>query len=257
MPAAAARWCADQVAHVAHLNARDTTLVFVSRAPQADIARLKARMGWEMPWFTITDSFDADFGVDEWHGTNVFYRDGDRVFRTYFINNRGDEQMGSTWNYLDITPLGRQEVVGGLARGLSADPALQVVELARQLRRGGGAGQEMGRGVGRRRGGDARPKRGREPVSLARSWRPAGATRLAAPGAVDWLALAAAPTFALMAIATGSSPAMALCAPGAGVPPVDGMTAIYLLMGLFHLPPWLRLARRWSGSRPTIEEDRP
>jgi predicted dithiol-disulfide oxidoreductase (DUF899 family) len=31
------------------------------------------------------------------------------VFRTYFLNNRGDEQMGSTWNYLDITPLGRQE----------------------------------------------------------------------------------------------------------------------------------------------------
>jgi predicted dithiol-disulfide oxidoreductase (DUF899 family) len=48
--------------------------------------------------------------VDEWHGTNVFYLDGDRVFRTYFINNRGDEQMGGTWNYLDITPLGRQEV---------------------------------------------------------------------------------------------------------------------------------------------------
>ncbi|OAP47757.1 DUF899 domain-containing protein [Sinorhizobium americanum] len=100
---------ADQVAHLAHLNARDTTLVFVSRAPQANIVRLKARMGWEMPWFTITDSFDADFGVGEWHGTNVFYRDGDRLFRTYFINNRGDEQMGSTWNYLDITPLGRQE----------------------------------------------------------------------------------------------------------------------------------------------------
>lgn len=102
---------ADQVAHVAHLNARDTTLVFVSRAPQPDIARLKARMGWEMPWFTLTDRFDADFGVDEWHGTNVFYRDSsDRVFRTYFIKSRGDEQMGGTWNYLDITPLGRQEV---------------------------------------------------------------------------------------------------------------------------------------------------
>ncbi|WP_018235839.1 DUF899 domain-containing protein [Ensifer sp. BR816] len=100
---------ADHVAHLAHLNARDTTLVFVSRAPQADIARLKARMGWAVPWFTVTDGFDADFGVDEWHGTNVFYRNGDRIFRTYFINNRGDEQMGSTWNYLDITPLGRQE----------------------------------------------------------------------------------------------------------------------------------------------------
>src|SRR5437763_16718905 len=38
---------ADQVSHLAHLNARDTTLVYASRAPQADIARLKARMGWE------------------------------------------------------------------------------------------------------------------------------------------------------------------------------------------------------------------
>jgi predicted dithiol-disulfide oxidoreductase (DUF899 family) len=112
-PEHACRGCsmvADQVAHLAHLNARDTTLVFVSRAPQADIARLKAQMGWEIPWLTLTDSFDADFGVSEWHGTNVFYRDGDRVYRTYFLNNRGDEQMGGTWNYLDITPLGRQEL---------------------------------------------------------------------------------------------------------------------------------------------------
>jgi predicted dithiol-disulfide oxidoreductase (DUF899 family) len=101
---------ADQVAHLAHLNARDTTLVFASRAPQADIARLKAHMGWEMPWVTITDSFDADFDVGEWHGTNVFFRDGDQVFRTYFIKSRGDEAMGGTWDYLDITPLGRQEV---------------------------------------------------------------------------------------------------------------------------------------------------
>jgi predicted dithiol-disulfide oxidoreductase (DUF899 family) len=103
---------ADQVAHVAHLGARDTTLVFVSRAPQPDIARVKARMGWTMPWYTLTDEFDKDFGVDEWHGTNAFIRgegDGERVFRTYFINNRGDEAMGSTWSYLDITALGRQE----------------------------------------------------------------------------------------------------------------------------------------------------
>jgi predicted dithiol-disulfide oxidoreductase (DUF899 family) len=100
---------ADQVAHVAHLNARDTTLVFASRAPQPDIERLKARMDWKIPWYTITDSFDKDFGVDEWHGTNAFIRDGDHLFRTYFINNRGDEQMGSTWNYLDMTALGRQE----------------------------------------------------------------------------------------------------------------------------------------------------
>ena len=47
--------------------------------------------------------------MDEWHGTNAFIRDGDRVFRTYFVNSRGDEAMGSTWSYLDITALGRQE----------------------------------------------------------------------------------------------------------------------------------------------------
>ena len=59
---------ADQVAHPAHLNARDTTLAFVSRAPQADLQGLKERMGWNIPWYTLIDDFDADFGVDEWHG---------------------------------------------------------------------------------------------------------------------------------------------------------------------------------------------
>ena len=101
---------ADQVAHVAHLHNRNTTLAFASRAPQADIERVKARMGWEMPWYTMTDSFDADFGVEEWHGTNVFIRDDEgRIFRTYLIDKRGDEALGSTWSYLDMTALGRQE----------------------------------------------------------------------------------------------------------------------------------------------------
>ena len=111
-PDNACRGCsfgADQVAHLAHLNARDTTLAYASRAPQPDIARLKARMGWDMPWYSITDNFDADFGVDEWHGHNAFIRDGERIFRTGFINSRGDEAMGTTWSYLDITALGRQE----------------------------------------------------------------------------------------------------------------------------------------------------
>ena len=44
-----------------------------------------------------------------WHGSNVFFRDGDRIFRTYFVDGRGDEQLGSTFSYLDITALGRQE----------------------------------------------------------------------------------------------------------------------------------------------------
>src|SRR5688572_2147650 len=50
---------ADQVDHPSHLNARDTTLAFVSRAPQANIERMKVQMGWELiPWYTLTDDFD-------------------------------------------------------------------------------------------------------------------------------------------------------------------------------------------------------
>jgi predicted dithiol-disulfide oxidoreductase (DUF899 family) len=116
---------ADQIAHLAHLNARDTTLVLASRAPQADIERYRRRMGWEIPWFTITDDFDADFGVEEWHGTNAFIHDGDDIFHTYFIDNRGDEGMGTTWAYLDITALGRQEQWEDSPRGYPQTPPYQ------------------------------------------------------------------------------------------------------------------------------------
>ena len=137
---------ADQVAHVAHLNARDITFAYASRAPQPDIARLKARMGWAMPWYTLTGSWDVDFGVDEYHGTNAFFRDGDRVFRTYFLNNRGDEALGSTWSYLDMSALGRQETWEDSPEGYPQTRAVQLVELARRVRpsRAGPGADEMG-----------------------------------------------------------------------------------------------------------------
>ena len=126
---------ADQVAHLAHLNARDTTFVLASRAPQADIERYRARMGWDgIPWYTITDDFDADHGVDEWHGTNAFLRDGDSILRTYFVNDRGDEALGSTWSHLDLTALGRQEAWEDSPDGLPADPAVRVVAPPRRVR---------------------------------------------------------------------------------------------------------------------------
>ncbi len=108
---------ADHVGNLAHLHARDTTLVYASRGAQSDIARMKARMGWDIPWYTMLPgeqgAFDVDFGVDQWHGTNAFIRwpaeGGERVFRTYFINNRGDEAFVNTWGFLDMTALGRQE----------------------------------------------------------------------------------------------------------------------------------------------------
>ena len=117
---------ADQVAHPGHLHARNTTLAFASRAPQAELRRLKARHGWtHIPWYTITDDFDRDFDVDEWHGTNAFICEGDRIFRTYFVNSRGDEQMGNTWSYLDITALGRQETWEDSPDGYPQTPPYQ------------------------------------------------------------------------------------------------------------------------------------
>ena len=78
------------------------------------------------------------------------------VFRTYFINSRGDEAMGSTWSYLDMTALGRQEEWEDSPEGYPQTPAVQMVELERQLRSQRRARPEVGRGVGRRRGRDAR-----------------------------------------------------------------------------------------------------
>ncbi len=62
-------------------------------------------------------------------------------------------------------------------------------------------------------------------------------------GAARWLALAASPTFALMAWTTANDASpMAFCSLGSSLLPADGMTAMYLLMSLFHLSPWLNLA---------------
>jgi predicted dithiol-disulfide oxidoreductase (DUF899 family) len=104
----------DQVGHLAHLHARDTSFVLVSRAPIATIERYKARMGWTIPWFSSSGTdFNVDFGVTiddrETFGLSVFLRDGDEVFRTYFTAGRGVEALGSVWTFLDLTPLGRQE----------------------------------------------------------------------------------------------------------------------------------------------------
>ena len=102
---------ADHIPHLAHVNTRDTTFVMTSPADQDKIIKLKERMGWDMPWYTLLgDAFSNDFGVAEKFGLNVFLRDdSNRVFRTYFVNGRGVEAFTPTWSILDITPLGRQE----------------------------------------------------------------------------------------------------------------------------------------------------
>jgi predicted dithiol-disulfide oxidoreductase (DUF899 family) len=104
----------DNVGHLAHLHARDTSFVLVSRAPLPQLAAYRKRMGWEVPWYSSSGSdFNRDFGVTtddgEIFGLSVFLRDGDDVFRTYFTSGRGVEALGSNWTFLDLTPLGRQE----------------------------------------------------------------------------------------------------------------------------------------------------
>ena len=136
---------ADEIAPglLAHLDVRDTRLVFVSRAPLERIGDYKARKGWTFPWYSSHGStFNYDFhatidesvaplsvnyrsreewgaagegatieGEQPWEnpGTSVFLRVGDEVFHTYSSYARGAEWTGGSYAYLDLTPLGRQE----------------------------------------------------------------------------------------------------------------------------------------------------
>jgi hypothetical protein len=66
-------------------------------------------------------------------------------------------------------------------------------------------------------------------------------------GAADWLHLAAAPTFAIMALLTavlGDGASDILCSAAQHASPLTGMVTMYLLMSAFHLAPWLRLMSR-------------
>jgi predicted dithiol-disulfide oxidoreductase (DUF899 family) len=128
---------------IAHLNARETSLAYVSRAPLAKLEDYKARKGWTFPWYSSYGSdFNYDFHVTldesvapmeynyrtadehrqagtgyyfegeqplEMPGSSYFLRDGERIFHTYSTFGRGAEQTGGSYYFLDLTALGRQE----------------------------------------------------------------------------------------------------------------------------------------------------
>ena len=112
----------DQICHLAHLHARDTSFAAVSRAPIAKIEAYRKRMGWTVPWYS---SFDTDFNHDlgvgpkqpqageyqdgETFALSALFRDGDAIYRTYYTKGRGVETIGPVWTLLDLTLLGRQE----------------------------------------------------------------------------------------------------------------------------------------------------
>ena len=101
----------DQVGHLAHLHARDTSFALVS--PRA-AGRDRAVQGADgLGGAVVLDGrrrLPGACGTDDGgFALQVFLRDGDRVFLTYETRGRGVEALGSVWTFLDLTPLGRQE----------------------------------------------------------------------------------------------------------------------------------------------------
>lgn len=102
---------ADGVADLNLLHAHDVTFAMASPAPQPNLRAYAQRMGWiSLPWYTIrTPSFTEDFGATDWFALNVFLRDGDDIYRTYYLQNGPMvRQIGSVASLLDLTPYGGQ-----------------------------------------------------------------------------------------------------------------------------------------------------
>ncbi len=105
----------DNIGHLAHLHARDTSLVVDCPVPIAEIESFTKRMGWTVPWVSsLGSSFHEDlfFALDTPRptapGVSAFIREGDQVYHTYSTQG-GSDLLNGTYNYLDVTPLGRQE----------------------------------------------------------------------------------------------------------------------------------------------------
>lgn len=117
-----------------HLKQRDTTFVAISHAPYRKLAAYEKRMGWNFKWLSAFDTdFNYDYGVSftpeevrskkvnynytmeepiggEREGTSVFFKDpSGRIFHTYSTFARGIDLMNTMYNYLDLTPKGRDE----------------------------------------------------------------------------------------------------------------------------------------------------
>lgn len=107
----------DNVGHLSHLHARNTSFTIVAKAPINEIVALADRLQWTLPFVETVDSFNADMGVTDGFGLSVFLRHNEEIYRTYFTRGRGVESLGSTWTFLDLTPWGRQETWEDSPRG--------------------------------------------------------------------------------------------------------------------------------------------
>ena len=103
----------DQIGHLDHMHARGLEVALASAAPLELLQRYRERMGWAVPWYETTETFQraCDVSPEGHHsfGLSILYRAGDDVYRTYFVARRGIESLGTAWSFLDLAPLGRQE----------------------------------------------------------------------------------------------------------------------------------------------------
>ncbi|HEX6664554.1 MAG TPA: DUF899 domain-containing protein [Gaiellaceae bacterium] len=129
-------WADNFDRNIVHLNARDVSMVAVSRAPYERLAAYRKRMGWSFDWLSSAENdFNFDFGVSftpeeretggvynysarsglgpDREGVSVFKEDeGGKVFHTYSAYARGIDMLNAAYNYLDLVPKGRDEDPG-------------------------------------------------------------------------------------------------------------------------------------------------
>lgn len=120
-----------------HIENHDVKFVAVSRAPLAEIQRFQRRMGWPFTWVSsFGSSFNSDYNVSvtqqdidagktfsynfaepiqpenemEMPGLSAFFKDETGViYHTYSTYGRGGDRLITAYNYLDLTPRGRNE----------------------------------------------------------------------------------------------------------------------------------------------------
>jgi predicted dithiol-disulfide oxidoreductase (DUF899 family) len=122
-----------------HLKHRDTSFLAISRAPLAKLDAYKKRMGWSFKWVSSGNTdFNFDYNVSfrpeevarkqgfynfavmdplspEREGVSVFYQDAKgTVYHTYSAYARGIDILNGAYNYLDLTPKGRDEAGRGM-----------------------------------------------------------------------------------------------------------------------------------------------
>ena len=104
-------WVTAQVGELSYLHSRDITYATFCQGPYEESSRYREFMGWNMPWYSVTESLDTLLvgrRIGRMHIV-CYLQDGDRVFETYWTTLRGAEAIDYSYALMDLTVYGRQE----------------------------------------------------------------------------------------------------------------------------------------------------